>query len=293
MSNQNEEYLTSLLQWGNDVEKMIEEAHLPDEKYEKWDRKMKVWKAKIKRVLDSNEDPAHEEVYKLQEEGRELVFDLEDYFETNRGENSITLGKHKLPPLPYAYDALEPYISEEIMKLHHLKHHQSYVDGLNKAEVKIYKNKNNDELLKHWMREQAFNGSGHYLHTIFWYNMTPNGGGRPKNPLLKQINQDFGSFANFKSLFSKAAESVEGVGWAMLIWEPRAGRLGIQTAEKHQMFSLWDTIPLLVLDVWEHAYYLQYENKRSEYINNWWNVVNWSDVQNRFEKASKLKWKLF
>ncbi|RBW69766.1 superoxide dismutase [Bacillus taeanensis] len=207
----------------------------------------------------------------------------------------VPIGGHKLPPLPYAYNALEPYIDERIMRLHHDKHHQSYVDGLNKAEKEMEKaRRNNDfDLIKHWEREAAFNGGGHYLHTIFWNVMTPKGGGEPKGELLQEIKRTFGSFQQFKKHFSEAAKKVEAVGWAILVWAPRSHRLEILQAEKHQNLSQWDVIPLLVLDVWEHAYYLQYENKRAEYVDNWWNVVNWPEVSERFKKAKELMWKAY
>ncbi|WP_099362670.1 superoxide dismutase [Fredinandcohnia onubensis] len=207
----------------------------------------------------------------------------------------IGIGQHTLPPLPYDYDALEPYISKEIMRLHHDKHHKSYVEGLNKAEKMMEKARDTGdyELLKHWEREAAFNGSGHYLHTIFWEVMKPKGGGMPGRELLRQINRDFGSFEVFKRHFSEAANKVEGVGWAILVWSPRAGRLEILQSERHQLMTQWDTIPLLVLDVWEHAYYLQYKNVRADYVKNWWNIVNWDQVERRFKEASKLQWKQY
>ncbi|WP_404332543.1 superoxide dismutase [Mesobacillus maritimus] len=207
----------------------------------------------------------------------------------------VPLGGHRLPPLPYAYHALEPVIAEEIMRLHHSKHHQSYVDGLNKAEneMKKAREKGDFSLIKHWEREAAFHGSGHYLHTIFWNVMSPNGGGKPSGQLMNAINNTFGSFNQFKNHFTEAAKNVEAVGWAILVWAPRSQRLEILTAEKHQNLTQWDTIPLLVLDVWEHAYYLQYKNERAKYVENWWNVVNWSEVENRYNKASKLSWKSY
>lgn len=204
---------------------------------------------------------------------------------------SVAIGKHTLPPLPYAYNALEPYIDVRTMKLHHDKHHQSYVDGLNKAEKELEsaRRKGQYELVKHWERELAFNGAGHYLHTIFWKIMTPHGG-KPAEELLEEINKSFGSFKQFKEQFSSAANKVEGSGWAILVWSPVSRRLEILQAEKHQNLSQWDVVPLLVLDVWEHAYYLQYENNRKDYIENWWNVVNWLEVLHRYKKALNLKW---
>lgn len=209
-------------------------------------------------------------------------------------ESSVPVGGHTLPPLPYNYNALEPAISERIMKLHHDIHHQSYVDGLNKAELALQKaRKNNDfELIKHWERELAFNGAGHYLHTLFWRIMSPKGG-KPDRELLAEIQNSFGSFDEFKQQFTKAAEKVEGSGWAILVWSPVSRRLEILQAEKHQNLSQWDIVPLLAIDVWEHAYYLQYENKRKDYIENWWSVVNWNEVNKRFAKARQLKWKPF
>ncbi|GEL76226.1 superoxide dismutase [Tenuibacillus multivorans] len=208
---------------------------------------------------------------------------------------AIGIGQHKLPPLPYAYNALEPYIDERIMRLHHDKHHRSYVEGLNKAEKEMQKARqnNNFDLIKHWEREAAFNGAGHYLHTIFWNVMHPDGGGKPKGELSNAINQSFGSFDQFKNHFSEAAKKVEAVGWAILVYSPRSHRLEILQAEKHQNLSQWDVIPLLVLDVWEHAYYLQYENNRGKYVDNWWNVVNWNEVEKRYREAQKVKWKAY
>ncbi|WP_017728127.1 superoxide dismutase [Halalkalibacterium ligniniphilum] len=207
----------------------------------------------------------------------------------------VPIGKHSLPPLPYPYNALEPYISEEIMRLHHNKHHQSYVDGLNKAEEMMEQARKTGEyeLIKHWEREAAFHGAGHYLHTLFWTIMSPRGGGKPQGMLGKQLTNDFGSFQRFKDHFSAAAEKVEGVGWAMLVWAPRAHRLEILQSEFHQHLSQQDTIPLLVLDVWEHAYYLKYKNERKPYIQNWWNVVNWHEVEKRFLQARELRWAPF
>ncbi|WP_240675878.1 superoxide dismutase [Ammoniphilus sp. CFH 90114] len=209
-----------------------------------------------------------------------------------RPSGPVPIGRHTLPPLPYPYNALEPHIDEKTMRLHHDVHHQSYVDGLNKAEKEMQKARKAGDfaLIKHWEREAAFHGAGHYLHTIFWNNMRPGGGGSPKGELLRQIEQSFGSFRAFQQHFSAAAEKVEGVGWALLVWSPRSHRLEILQAEKHQNLSQQDVIPLLVLDVWEHAYYLKYQNKRKDYIQAWWNVVNWNDVEARYEHASKLKW---
>lgn len=205
----------------------------------------------------------------------------------------VPIGGHTLPPLPYPYHALEPHIDEQTMRIHHDKHHQSYVDGLNKAEKELQKSRRtgNFDLVKHWERELAFNGAGHYLHTLFWNVMSPHGGGRPSGALAEQLKRDFGSYDAFKKQFSEAAGKVEGGGWAILVWSPRSRRLEILTAEKHQNLSQWDVVPILPLDVWEHAYYLKHQNKRDDYIKDWWNVVNWPYVSERFAEASRLQWK--
>ncbi|MEO3946495.1 superoxide dismutase [Gorillibacterium sp. CAU 1737] len=204
----------------------------------------------------------------------------------------VPIGGHTLPPLPYPYNALEPYIDAKTMQLHHDIHHKAYVDGLNKAELEMKKARETGDfsLIKHWEREAAFNGAGHYLHTLFWNIMSPQGGGKPTGALAAQIDRDFGSFEAFKKHFSQAAEKVEGGGWAILVWSPRSHRLEILQAEKHQDLSQWDVIPLLALDVWEHAYYLKYKNERPNYVEAWWNVVNWPHVNERFVTARQVKW---
>ncbi|WP_289135158.1 superoxide dismutase [uncultured Brevibacillus sp.] len=204
----------------------------------------------------------------------------------------VGVGRHTLPPLPYAYNALEPYIDEATMHIHHDKLHQKYVDDLNTAERKLAeaRNSGNFDLIRHWERELAFNGAGHYLHTIFWPSMSPNGGGEPSGELAEAINRSFGNYDAFQKQFSQAAEKVEGPGWAILVWSPRAQHLEILTAEKHQNLSQWDVVPLLVLDVWEHAYFLLYQNQRDKYVGGWWNIVNWPYVMERYTQARKLRW---
>ncbi|MFC0523100.1 superoxide dismutase [Pontibacillus salicampi] len=296
MITEQEQYLQSLLHWSKEVEMKVKTTHMSEENEKKWLDQLEKWRSTIKKALKQN-NITESEVQKIQQEGQTLLYSLADYYEEERKKKVVGVGEHTLPPLPYAYDALEPYISKEIMKLHHDIHHQSYVTGLNKAEKKLEqlrRESNQDQsLLKHWLREQAFHGSGHFLHTMFWFNMTPRGEGKPTGELLRQIERDFGSFRAFKKQFSEAALSVEGVGWAIVVWELRSGRLAIQTAEKHQMFALWDVVPLLALDVWEHAYYLQYQTKRQDYVNNWWNIVNWSNVQERYDKVKDIKWTLY
>jgi len=193
---------------------------------------------------------------------------------------------HQLPELPYSYDSLEPYYDEATVMLHHDAHHKAYVDGLNNAEAKLAdaREKGDFSLVKHWERELAFHGSGHILHTLFWQNMCPGGKALASGDLKDQIDKDFGSFENFKKQFTAAAAAVEGSGWALLIWNPVFGKLEILSAEKHQDLTQWGAMPLLTVDVWEHAYYLKYQNKRAAWVEAWWNLVNWADVEERFAK---------
>lgn len=194
---------------------------------------------------------------------------------------------HELPPLEYPYEALEPHIDAQTMKLHHDIHHQAYVNGLNTAETKLAaaREGNDFALVKHWERELAFHGAGHFLHCVFWKNMSPTGGGKPEGALLKQIEKDFNSYESFVAHFKAAAAAVEGSGWALLVKNTMAQKLEILTAEKHQNLTQWVVEPLLVLDVWEHAYYLKYQNKRPAYVEAFFNVINWQDVAERFGKA--------
>lgn len=191
---------------------------------------------------------------------------------------------HTLPELPYPYESLEPYYDEQTVRLHHDIHHKGYVDGLNNAEAKLAeaREKGDFALIKHWARELAFHGSGHILHTMFWENMKPDGGGDAVGPIADAINKEFGSFAIFKKQFTAAAVAVEGSGWAILCWNPVFAKLEILQTEKHQDLTQWGVVPLLVVDVWEHAYYLKYQNKRAAFVEAWWNLVNWEDVNRRW-----------
>jgi len=200
---------------------------------------------------------------------------------------------YTLPPLPYEYDALEPHIDKETMMLHHDKHHAAYVKGLNDALVKLADvDKTGGEEALSKVRgltdAAAFNGSGHALHSIFWPNMKKDGGGEPKGPLAQQITQSFGSFPAFQARFSAASTQVQGGGWGILAWGPIGKRLVILGAEKHQNGAAFGCIPLLVLDVWEHAYYLKYKNVRPEYVKAFWNVINWENVSERLAMAMRL-----
>lgn len=196
--------------------------------------------------------------------------------------------KYTLPELPYKYDALEPYISKDIMTLHHDKHHLAYVNGANAALEKLDAGRKNNWQgvdIKGVERDLSFNLAGHVLHSIFWPNMKQGGGGKPGGALADKINEDFGSFDSFKAQLSAAAKAVEGSGWGMLVWDPISDQLLTLQAEKHNLLSGQNSVPLLVCDVWEHAYYLQYKNDRGAYVDAFWNVVNWDNVSELFSKA--------
>jgi len=193
------------------------------------------------------------------------------------------LTEHKLPDLPYPYEALEPHIDAETMKLHHDKHHAGYVTNLNKAEKALADARaaNDFALIQHWSKSAAFNGGGHALHSLFWTIMAPagkGGGGEPAGALADKIKEDFGSFAAFKGQFGAAAKAVEGSGWALLHHRITDGRLIVLQAENQHKLSSWDSVPILGIDVWEHAYYVTYRNDRGKYVDAWWNVVNWEQV---------------
>lgn len=199
--------------------------------------------------------------------------------------------RYALPQLRYAYDALEPHIDAETMRIHHTKHHQGYVNGLNKALdelAKIRRGEGDKSLLKHWQRELSFNAGGHINHSIFWLVMAPPDGdlsGRPSMDLLAHIRRDFGSLESMMEQFKAAANSVEASGWAWLIFEPNAGQLLITQMEKQQNLYITGARPLLGVDVWEHAYYLNYQNRRSEYVDAFARVINWPMVDELFAQA--------
>jgi Fe-Mn family superoxide dismutase len=198
---------------------------------------------------------------------------------------------YTLPPLPYSYNALEPYISQQIMTLHHDKHHNAYVTGANAALDKLEKARAGQLQvdLRGVLRDLSFNIDGHKLHSVFWQNMAPagKGGGSPGGALADKISSDFGSVEKFKQQFSDAAKTVEGSGWALLLYDRELDALVLTQVEKQNFMHLAELPMLLGLDVWEHAYYLQYLNDRGKYVDAWWNVVNWDDAASRFDRARK------
>jgi Fe-Mn family superoxide dismutase len=201
----------------------------------------------------------------------------------------MELGFYELPALKYQYNALAPLISEEQLKVHHTKHHQAYVDNVNNALKKwdAARKEGTDLDLKAFLKDYAFNLGGHVLHTAFWENLAPpiKGGDSPRGVLADAITRDFGSFDRFKKMFSQAAISVEGSGWAVLTFSKQTGRLGLMQLEKHNVNIVPDSPILLVLDVWEHAYYIDYKNLRAKFVEAFWGIVDWDTVGVRFEKA--------
>ncbi len=197
-------------------------------------------------------------------------------------------GQHTLPPLPYAPEALQPHISAEIVQLHHDKHHKAYVDNLNKALAKldeVVKGGNLDQVpLDGLLRDLTFNAGGHMLHSLYWVTMAPPAGAQnaPQGDLAEAINNRFGSFDQFKNFFTKTAVTVKGNGWALLIYSPITDRLSVFQVGDHDMRIVPGMLPVLTVDAWEHAYYLQYRNDRTQYVNAWWNVVNWAAVSDLF-----------
>lgn len=195
-----------------------------------------------------------------------------------------------LPDLGYDPGALEPHISGRIMELHHDKHHAGYVNGANTALAKLHDIREKGDFTAISMLEKnlAFNVSGHVLHSVFWTNLSPDGGGEPTGDLAELVEQTFGGFAAFRRQMTEAASTVQGSGWALASWEPVAGRLVVQQVFDHQGNHGQGTIPLLAIDVWEHAFYLQYENRKADYLAAFWNVVSWSDVASRLARARSV-----
>lgn len=192
--------------------------------------------------------------------------------------------------LPYPLDALEPYYSKETLNLHYNDLYKGYIDNTNKTQAKLEEARRtrNFENIKCLEKNLSFFGSGVILHELFFYNMGPAIPTSPNGDLMKQIINDFISYETFKEQFSEAAANVEASGWTLLVWDERFKKLEILQCEKHQNLTLWGCIPLLVLDVWEHSYYLQYKTKKRDYIKEFWNILNWNEVNKRYERIKVL-----
>lgn len=196
-------------------------------------------------------------------------------------------GPYKLDPLPYDKGALSAFLPAEILELHHGKHHAGYVTGLNKAlaDLAQARTDGNFAAVKDLSRAVAFHGSGHVLHTLYWSSMSPSGGGEPAGGLKAAIEKSFGSVDAMRKHFAAATKAAEASGWGILAYEPMADQLVILAAEAHQQMGLHGSTPLLVCDVWEHAYYLKYMNKRADYVDGFMGVINWTFAAERLQAA--------
>jgi Fe-Mn family superoxide dismutase len=197
---------------------------------------------------------------------------------------------YTLPDLPYDYGALEPHISARIMELHHDKHHAAYVTGANAALDKLHEARQSEsfETITQLEKNLAFHLSGHILHSVFWTNLGPDGG-EPTGRLREHLDQQFGGVGRFVQQMTEAAATVQGSGWALAAWEPVSRRIVVQQVHDHQGNHGQGTVPLLAVDAWEHAYYLQYENRKAEFFDAVWNVVNWADVARRMDAAELVE----
>ena len=196
--------------------------------------------------------------------------------------------KYTLPELTYDYAALEPSISARIMELHHSKHHAAYVAGANTAleQMEEARAKSDFGAINKLQKDLAFHLSGHVNHSIFWKNLAPVNSDRPQGELAAAIDEFFGSFDGFQAHFNAAAMGIQGSGWAFLAWDSVGERLIIEQLYDQQSNVAMATIPLLMLDMWEHAFYLDYQNVKGDYVKAFWSIINWSDVQARFASAS-------
>ncbi|MEY2581999.1 MAG: superoxide dismutase, Fe-Mn family [Ilumatobacteraceae bacterium] len=198
------------------------------------------------------------------------------------------MSEYLLPELAYDPGALEPHLSGQIVELHHSKHHAAYVKGANTALEKLAEARaaGNYDALVGLEKSLAFNLGGHVLHSMYWANLSPDGGDKPVGDLAAAIDDHFGSFDAFRSHFSQATILVQGSGWGIFSWEPVGRRLIIEQLEDHHENTTLGAVPLLAIDAWEHAYYLQYQNRKPDYVEAIWNVVNWPDVARRFAAAT-------
>jgi Fe-Mn family superoxide dismutase len=198
------------------------------------------------------------------------------------------MAEYTLPDLPYDYAALEPHISARIMELHHDKHHATYVSGANTALEKLAEARTSGDLtyVNQLEKNLAFNLGGHVNHSVFWTNMSPDGGDKPTGELAAAIDEFFGSFDGFQAHFTAAATGLQGSGWAVLGWDPLGSKLLIHQLYDQQGNTVLGTIPVLQLDMWEHAFYLDYFNVKADYVKAWWNIVNWENAAQRFRQGT-------
>lgn len=202
------------------------------------------------------------------------------------------MNKYKLPDLPYKLDALEPLYSKETLELHHSKHHAAYVQGANKVleNLQDARDKQDFSMINQLQKTLAFNISGHVLHSIFWRNMSPDGGGEPSTGFARTLAAEFGSVSNLRKQMTEAAKSLQGSGWVSLAWEPAGRGMIVEQVYDHQGNTGNASLPVLVIDCWEHAYYLQYRNEKAKWVEKFWELVNWKDVEQRLANASDLRY---
>jgi Fe-Mn family superoxide dismutase len=201
------------------------------------------------------------------------------------------MNHYVLPDLPYDFSALEPHISGKIMELHHGKHHAAYVKNANAVLDRLDEARSKEDYsgMAALERTLAFNLSGHVLHSILWQNMAPKSGGTPHGDFANAIQKDFGSFDRFRKQLTEVASTIMGAGWAALVWEPIGKRLLVTQIYDHQSNLAQAGVPLMVIDAWEHAYYLQYENRKTEFFEKVWDLWNWRDIAARYSSAVQLQ----
>jgi len=202
------------------------------------------------------------------------------------------VSEYTLPDLPYDYAALEPHLSGQIVEVHHDKHHATYVTGANTAIEKLAAARSNDDLgppLTGLEKNLAFHVSGHLLHSLYWQNMSPDGGGAPDGELAAALDEHLGGADKLQAQMNAVVATVQGSGWAALSWEPLGQRLVVHQILDHQDNAASGSLPILVLDAWEHAFYLQYKNVKADYAKAFWNIVNWPDVAARFAAVRAVK----
>jgi Fe-Mn family superoxide dismutase len=201
---------------------------------------------------------------------------------------------YKLPDLKYDFGALEPHLIGKIVELHHGKHHAAYVTGANQTLDKLHEARQKEDFgtINQLEKSLAFHISGHKLHSILWTNMTPKGGGEPTGDVKSQIDTDFGGFGHFQKQFNAATLGVQGSGWGVLSWEPLAQKLIVNQVYDHQSETAQGSVPVLVCDIWEHAFYLQYQNRKPEWVAAFWNLINWPDVNRRLAEAKAGKFSM-
>jgi Fe-Mn family superoxide dismutase len=203
-------------------------------------------------------------------------------------ERTTELVHYELPPLPYPSNALDGFLSAEILEIHHDRHHAKYVEGLNETLERMAEARERRDFseIQALSRALAFHGSGHVLHSLYWQSMSPDGGGAPRGELARALEASFGSIDGFRGHFAEAAKKAEASGWGVLAWEPLGERLIVTASESHQQMAFQGALPLLVCDVWEHAYYLRYQNRREEYVDGFFDVIHWDFAAARFAEAT-------